>query len=73
MVPPSEDFYKLVRGFTVTKGTAGAEAVYNAYTESWAQDSSQENKKRTVVDIETDILFLIPTEVALAQHRSHAR
>ncbi|XP_040860581.1 bile salt-activated lipase [Ochotona curzoniae] len=68
-----EDFYKLVRGFTVTKGTAGAEAVYNAYTESWAQDSSQENKKRTVVDIETDILFLIPTEVALAQHRSHAR
>lgn len=29
--------------------------------------------KKTVVAFETDILFLIPTEMALAQHRAHAK
>ncbi|KAM5299482.1 bile salt-activated lipase [Ctenodactylus gundi] len=68
-----EDFYRLVSGLTVTKGLRGAQATYSIYTESWAQDPSQENKKKTVVDLETDVLFLIPTETALAQHRAHAR
>lgn len=43
------------------------------YTASWAQDSSQETKKKTVVDLETDILFLMPTETAVAQHRANAK
>nr|CAA46759.1 cholesterin esterase [Oryctolagus cuniculus] len=66
-----QDFYKLVSGMTVTKGSEGAQATYSIYTESWAQDSSQQNKKKTV-DLETDILFLIPTEMALAQHRANS-
>ncbi|XP_023556018.1 bile salt-activated lipase [Octodon degus] len=68
-----EDFYNLVTGFTMTKGLDGARAAFDIYTESWAQDSSQETKKKTVVDLETDILFLMPTEKALAQHRANAR
>ncbi|KAL1785545.1 bile salt-activated lipase [Sigmodon hispidus] len=68
-----EDFYRLVSGFTVTKGLKGAQTTFDFYTESWVQDSSQENKKKTVVAFETDTLFLIPTEIALAQHRAHAK
>uniref|UniRef100_A0A8D2K0W6 Bile salt-activated lipase n=1 Tax=Theropithecus gelada TaxID=9565 RepID=A0A8D2K0W6_THEGE len=68
-----EDFYKLVSGFTMTKGLRGAKTTFDVYTESWAQDPSQENKKKTVVDFETDILFLVPTEIALAQHRANAK
>ncbi|NP_001095181.3 bile salt-activated lipase precursor [Oryctolagus cuniculus] len=68
-----QDFYKLVSGMTVRKGSEGAQATYSIYTESWAQDSSQQNKKKTAVDLETDILFLMPTEMALAQHRANAR
>ncbi|XP_063506060.1 bile salt-activated lipase isoform X2 [Pongo pygmaeus] len=68
-----EDFYKLVSGFTITKGLRGAKTTFDVYTESWAQDPSQENKKKTVVDFETDVLFLVPTEVALAQHRANAK
>ncbi|XP_003795029.1 bile salt-activated lipase [Otolemur garnettii] len=68
-----EDFYKLVSGLTITKGLAGARSTFDVYTKSWAQDPSQENKKKTVVDFETDILFLVPTEIALAQHRANAR
>uniref|UniRef100_A0A8D2DGE0 Carboxyl ester lipase n=1 Tax=Sciurus vulgaris TaxID=55149 RepID=A0A8D2DGE0_SCIVU len=67
------DFYRLVSGLTVTKGLRGAQATFNVYTEPWAQDSSQETRKKTVVDLETDILFLMPTEIALAQHRANAR
>nr|XP_014971949.2 bile salt-activated lipase isoform X2 [Macaca mulatta] len=68
-----EDFYKLVSGLTMTKGLRGAKTTFDVYTESWAQDPSQENKKKTVVDFETDILFLVPTEIALAQHRANAK
>ncbi|XP_059118182.1 bile salt-activated lipase [Peromyscus eremicus] len=68
-----EDFYRLVSGNTLNKGLKGAQTTFDIYTESWAQDPSQENKKKTVVALETDILFLIPTEMALAQHRAHAK
>lgn len=71
--PCREDLYRLVSGHTVTKGLKGAQATFDIYTESWAQDPSQENMKKTVVAFETDILFLIPTEMALAQHRAHAK
>ncbi|EUB53859.1 Bile salt-activated lipase [Echinococcus granulosus] len=68
-----EDFYKLVSGLTITKGSEGAKSAFGIYTESWAQDPSQETRKKTVVDFETDILFLVPTEIALAQHRANAK
>ncbi|KAM9206530.1 bile salt-activated lipase [Dugong dugon] len=68
-----EDFYKLVRGFTIAKGHRGANATFDIYTKPWASDSSQEAKKKTVVDLETDILFLMPTKIALAQHRTNAK
>ncbi|EHA98727.1 Bile salt-activated lipase [Heterocephalus glaber] len=68
-----EDFYWLVSGLTTNKGLEGARAAFAIYTECWAQDPSQETKKRTVVDLETDVLFLMPTETALAQHRAAAK
>ncbi|XP_012599515.2 bile salt-activated lipase [Microcebus murinus] len=68
-----EAFYKLVSGLTITKGLTGAKSAFDVYTESWARDSSQETRKKTVVDFETDILFLVPTEIALAQHSANAK
>ncbi|KAK1334019.1 hypothetical protein QTO34_005018 [Cnephaeus nilssonii] len=68
-----EDFFKLVSGFTFAKGPRGANATFDFYTASWAQDSSQEAKKKTVVDLETDIGFLMPTKMAVAQHRASAK
>ncbi|XP_045431135.1 bile salt-activated lipase isoform X3 [Pipistrellus kuhlii] len=68
-----EDFFNLVRGLTFAKGPRGANATFDLYTESWAQDSSEETKKKTVVDFETDILFLMPTKMAVAQHKANAK
>ncbi|XP_008562052.1 PREDICTED: bile salt-activated lipase [Galeopterus variegatus] len=72
-VVTEEDFYKLVKGLTITKGLRGANATFDVYTKPWAQDPSEEKKKKTVVDFETDVLFLVPTEIALAQHRANAK
>lgn len=68
-----EDFYKVVSQITYTKGPRGANATFDFYTASWAQDSSQENKKKTVVHFETDAGFLMPTKMTLAQHRASAK
>ncbi|XP_025743751.1 bile salt-activated lipase isoform X1 [Callorhinus ursinus] len=68
-----EDFYKLVSGLTITKGLRGANATFDIYTKPWAHDTSQETRKKTVVDLETDILFLVPTQFAVAQHRANAK
>ncbi|ELK07322.1 Bile salt-activated lipase [Pteropus alecto] len=68
-----EDFFKLVSGLTIAKGLRGANATFDFYTAPWANDSSQEVRKKTVVDLETDILFLMSTEIALAQHRANAK
>ncbi|XP_004613488.2 bile salt-activated lipase [Sorex araneus] len=68
-----EDFYRVVSGLTYAKGVRGAEATYNFYTEPWGQDASQETKKKTAVNFETDVLFLMPTAMALAQHKAQAK
>ncbi|XP_036607804.1 bile salt-activated lipase [Trichosurus vulpecula] len=68
-----EDFYKLVSGLTMTKGLPGANATYEFYTQQWSRDSSQETMKKTVVEFETDVLFLVSTEIALAQHSANAK
>ncbi|KAK2506978.1 hypothetical protein MC885_017876 [Smutsia gigantea] len=38
-VVTEEDFYKLVSGFTITKGIMGANTTFDIYTKPWAQDS----------------------------------
>ncbi|KAK1334022.1 hypothetical protein QTO34_005021 [Cnephaeus nilssonii] len=68
-----EDFFKLVSGLTFAKGPRGANATFDLYTASWARESSQEAKKKTVVDFETDVFFLMPTKMAVAQHRANAK
>uniref|UniRef100_A0A671F8H6 Carboxylic ester hydrolase n=1 Tax=Rhinolophus ferrumequinum TaxID=59479 RepID=A0A671F8H6_RHIFE len=68
-----EEFFKLVSGLTITKGIKGAKSTFDIYTAPWAKDSSQEAKKKTVVDFETDVLFLVPTQITLAQHRANAK
>ncbi|XP_015417251.1 PREDICTED: bile salt-activated lipase [Myotis davidii] len=68
-----EDFFKLVSGFTIAKGPRGANATFDFYTAPWAQDSSKEAKKKTVVEFETDVLFLMPTKMAVAQHKANAK
>lgn len=55
------------------RGERGANATYNLYTQVWGDNPDQEVMKRTVVDLITDYIFLVPTQWALYLHLQNAR
>lgn len=62
-----------MRGLTVVKGIGGANATFSLYTKVWNDNVDQEVMKRTVVDVETDYIFLVPTQQTLDLHYQNAR
>ncbi|NXI19177.1 CEL lipase, partial [Irena cyanogastra] len=68
----ANEVYDLVKGLTVDRGDAGANATYNIYTQSWGDKPDQEVVKKTVVALMTDYIFLIPTQLALDLHLQNA-
>ncbi|NXK36400.1 CEL lipase, partial [Piprites chloris] len=69
----AEQVYNLIKGLTVDRGEAGANATYSIYTQSWEDNPKQEVMKKTVVDLITDYIFLVPTQWALNLHLQNAR
>ncbi|NXY08086.1 CEL lipase, partial [Pteruthius melanotis] len=69
----ADQVYDLIKGLTVDRGEAGANATYNIYTQSWGDKPSQEVVKKTVVELITDYIFLIPTQLALNLHLQNAQ
>ncbi|XP_056396114.1 bile salt-activated lipase-like [Hyla sarda] len=64
---------KLLQDLTLPKGGSGGDLAYELYTSNWGSAPSQEQIKRTVIDAETDFIFLVPTQEALALHSMNAR
>ncbi|NXS51966.1 CEL lipase, partial [Brachypteracias leptosomus] len=69
----AEEVYNLIKGLTVDRGERGANLTYNIYTQGWEEKPSQEVIKKTVVDLITDYIFLVPTQWALNLHLQNAR
>ncbi|NXL95935.1 CEL lipase, partial [Alectura lathami] len=69
----ANEVYNLVKGLTVDRGERGANLTYDIYTQLWGDNPEQEVMKRTVVDLTTDYIFLIPTQWALNLHMLHAQ
>ncbi|NXF90801.1 CEL lipase, partial [Eubucco bourcierii] len=69
----ADEVYNLVKGLTVDRGERGASLTYNIYTQDWGEKPDRETVKRTVVDLATDYIFLIPTQWALNLHLKNAR
>lgn len=63
----------LLAGLTKEKGNAAVDSAYSAYTYNWGSHPEQAVVKKTVADIETDFLFLVPTQIALQLHANHSR
>ncbi|MBN3297606.1 CEL lipase, partial [Amia calva] len=68
-----EDVKNLLRGLTKEKGEQAANAAYGLYTRNWGASPSKETVKTTVVDAETDFLFLVPTQATLYLHAEKAK
>lgn len=64
---------KLVQGMTLPKGSSAQDIAFELYTDQWGENPDQEVMKKTVVDMETDYIFLVPTQEALALHHMHAQ
>ncbi|XP_061208329.1 bile salt-activated lipase [Neopsephotus bourkii] len=69
----ADEIYNLVKGLTVDRGERGANETYSVYTQAWGKNPEQEAMKKTVVDLITDYIFLIPTQWALNLHLQNAR
>lgn len=63
----------MVEGLTAERGERAATLTYDLYTETWGDNPGQEVMKKTVVDLITDYIFLIPTQWALNLHHQNAR
>ncbi|KAM4019018.1 bile salt-activated lipase [Anomaloglossus baeobatrachus] len=59
---------KLVQDLTLPKGLLGSDLAFDLYTSNWGPDPAQELMKRTVIDAETDYIFLVPSQEAIARH-----
>ncbi|KAM3600368.1 uncharacterized protein V6R79_022172 [Siganus canaliculatus] len=70
---PVEDVQRLLGSYTKEKGRNGFDGAYSTYTSNWGTKPDQETIKKTIVEIGTDYIFGIPTQVALHLHASHAR
>ncbi|XP_041754185.1 bile salt-activated lipase-like [Coregonus clupeaformis] len=64
---------KLLLGALTKKGEAAINSAFTEYTADWGDKPSQEAIKKAVVMIETDFIFLVPTQVALYLHASKAQ
>ncbi|XP_056140910.1 bile salt-activated lipase-like [Lampris incognitus] len=67
-----EQVKKLLAGLTKEKGAAAVQTAYNTYSAHWGSQPQQEVVKKTVADLETDYLFLVPTQTALHLHANHS-
>ncbi|XP_070845033.1 bile salt-activated lipase-like [Chaetodon trifascialis] len=70
---PVEDVRRILAAFTKEMGTASLDSAYSAYTSNYGPNPSRETIKKTIVEIETDIIFLVPAQVALYLHSGNAR
>ncbi|XP_054249600.1 bile salt-activated lipase-like [Indicator indicator] len=68
-----DQVFELIKGFTYERGEAGANLTYDIYTQDWGDKPSKATVKKTVVDLTTDYIFLVPTQMALHLHSKNAR
>lgn len=63
----------LLAGLTKEKGDAAVDSSFGVYSSHWGSLPEQAVVKKTVADIETDFLFLVPTQIALQLHANNTR
>ncbi|XP_058492497.1 bile salt-activated lipase-like [Solea solea] len=67
-----EEVKGLLAGITKKKGTAAIDSAYSVYSSLWGPFPDPALVKKTVADIETDFLFLVPTQIALQLHANNS-
>ncbi|KAM8865436.1 bile salt-activated lipase-like [Synchiropus picturatus] len=63
---------RFLAGLTKEKGKSAVESAYSVYSSQWGSNPDPAMVKKTVADIETDFLFLVPTQIALDLHANNS-
>ncbi|XP_013878249.1 bile salt-activated lipase isoform X2 [Austrofundulus limnaeus] len=69
----AEQVKGLLTGLTKEKGDAAVPSAFSVYSVHWGLAPDPAIVKKTVADIETDFLFLVPTQIALQLHANNSR
>lgn len=64
---------RLLAAYTKEKGQAGLEIAFDEYSSDWESKPTQDNIKKTAVDIGTDYIFLVPIQTSIYLHAANAR
>ncbi|XP_035246852.1 bile salt-activated lipase-like [Anguilla anguilla] len=70
---PPEVAMELLTALTREKGPEAASLAYKEYTQSWGSTPSKSTIKQTIAEIETDFIFLVPTQATLYQHANMSK
>ncbi|XP_078105755.1 bile salt-activated lipase-like [Sander vitreus] len=62
----------LLAGLTKEKGNAAVDSAFRVYSSHWGSAPEPAVVKKTVADIETDFMFLVPTQIALQLHANNS-
>lgn len=62
----------LLSGLIKERSGPNLDRATNLYSSSWGSVPDKSLVKKTVADIETDFLFLVPTQIALKLHAKHS-
>ncbi|XP_013878248.1 bile salt-activated lipase isoform X1 [Austrofundulus limnaeus] len=68
----AEQVKGLLTGLTKEKGDAAVPSAFSVYSVHWGLAPDPAIVKKTVADIETDFLFLVPTQIALQLHANNS-
>ncbi|XP_050949965.1 carboxyl ester lipase, tandem duplicate 2 isoform X2 [Labeo rohita] len=67
-----DEVRSLAMALSESRGVDAGIATFQEYTVSWGSDPSDKDIKKTVVDLETDYIFLVPSQAALYLHSDNA-
>ncbi len=73
LISNRKDVRELSNALSESRGVNAGIATYEEYTVNWGSEPSDTDIKKTVVDMETDYIFLVPTQAALYLHSDHAK
>ncbi|KAK2872426.1 hypothetical protein Q8A67_022323 [Cirrhinus molitorella] len=67
-----EEVRSLSIALSESRGIDAGIATFDQYTFNWGSNPSDADIKKTVVELETDYIFLVPSQAALYLHSDHA-
>uniref|UniRef100_A0A8C4Q5S1 Carboxylesterase type B domain-containing protein n=1 Tax=Eptatretus burgeri TaxID=7764 RepID=A0A8C4Q5S1_EPTBU len=62
------EMFQILKAFTKDKGRKVMQDAFDLYSNSWGGLETQEEAARAVVDLETDVMFLVPNQISLELH-----